>query len=208
MLGASPAIAFLLLISSNAFAFKAKKIPSNIVDLRAIHVTSASDNNNPANYCNFRSTKSLFSTVFIISSLFLNSAPSLLNAVHAETLTASELIKSDIAPKVEKLNDILFVLKALDELITKQDYVTFRSLLRQDPAVTLRVTARKLKLLLPSKAQQATFEKAYSKMIDSLDYMDSINLKRTQGSYDDKTLHNAWVEVIENYHDMMKTINY
>jgi len=146
-------------------------------------------------------------TLALLLTLF-NQLPIGYSSVHAETepLTAIQLIKSDVAPKAEKLNDILFVLRTFDDLITKQDYTQLRSLLRQDPAVTLRTTARKLKLLLPSKQEQDIFGVAYDKMIDALDDMDTINLKRIQGDYDDKALRQALLKAIENYENMLKAI--
>ena len=42
-------------------------------------------------------------------------------------LTASEILKSSIEPKITRLKDILFTFKLYQTYLDKQDYVTFRA---------------------------------------------------------------------------------
>eukprot|EP01041_Mallomonas_annulata_P010170 gene10170-21199_t len=127
-------------------------------------------------------------------------------AAQAESLTASEMIKSDIVPKVETLKDILFLIRTCGDLIDKQDYAGIRALFRTEPASSLRTTCRKVKLFLPSKAEQDNFGNNYSDMIDSIDTLDSFALKRMQGQSDDKTLKNVLEVAIVKYGAMLQAI--
>jgi hypothetical protein len=123
----------------------------------------------------------------------------------ADTLTASSVIEMDKQPKVDSLKDMLFVLKLEKEFVDKKDYRThslthlltyllthslthsltthsiggFRSQLRSFPISDLRTTCRGLKPYLKNEQLQ-NYNKAYTKMIDNMDYMDSLALKRTQ----------------------------
>lgn len=97
----------------------------------------------------------------------------------ADTLTASSVIEMDKQPKVDSLKDMLFVLKLEKEFVDKKDYRGFRSQLRSFPISDLRSTCRNLKPYLQNEQLQ-NYNKAYTKMIDNIDYMDSLALKRTQ----------------------------
>ena len=44
----------------------------------------------------------------------------------SKQLTAAELLKSDIDPKVDALKDILFVLKLYPDYADKRDYISIR----------------------------------------------------------------------------------
>ena len=98
---------------------------------------------------------------------------------YADTLTASSVIQMDKQPKMDSLKDMLFVLKLEKELVEKKDYRAFRSQLRNFPLSDLRTTCRSIKPYLETEKLQG-YNNAYSKMIDNVDYMDSLALKRTQ----------------------------
>lgn len=120
-------------------------------------------------------TQKILPTILLSGIIFNSPIYGVPTPAVADSLTASELIRSDLQPKIEILKDILFTIKTYPELIDKQDYLTIRSLLRSEPAVSLRVTCRKLKQFLPSKSQQDSFGSAYSTMIDSVDDFDSVS---------------------------------
>jgi hypothetical protein len=56
------------------------------------------------------------------------------------TLSALELLRADMSPKIEYLNDVLFILKTNNNLIIQKDYASIRSLLRSEPVASLRYT--------------------------------------------------------------------
>jgi hypothetical protein len=88
-------------------------------------------------------------------------------------LTASDVLKSDIEPKVLLLKEVLGVLQKFPSYIESKDYISFRQALREEPAMELRKTCVKLKKYLPS-SQIPNFEKAYSDLIETLNNMDYV----------------------------------
>mmetsp|Transcript_31447 Transcript_31447/g.45262 ORF Transcript_31447/g.45262 Transcript_31447/m.45262 type:complete len:223 (-) Transcript_31447:68-736(-) len=128
------------------------------------------------------------------------------------SLTAADLLKNDITPKVDTLNDILFVLKLYPSYAEKGDYVSIRQSLRQEPAMNLRKTCKKLEKYLPDNVQKQ-FSASYASMIDSLNEMDVIALQRMQGSglpadnTEDITLSKAIAATVSNYEKMLNTLS-
>lgn len=127
--------------------------------------------------------------------------------VIADTLTASSVIEMDKQPKIDSLKDMLFVLKLEKEFVDKKDYRGFRNQLRNFPISELRSTCRNLKPYLQNEQLQ-NYNNAYSKMIDNIDYMDSLALKRTQtqGAIKenvDKELLKALDTSIESFQGML-----
>jgi len=99
-------------------------------------------------------------------------------------LSASDLIKQDTAPNVLLLKDILFTIKLYPTFLEKQDpspYAAIRNQLRTSPGVELRKTAKNLKKYLTSPQQVAEFEQKYDALIDKVNELDVICLKRLQG---------------------------
>ena len=96
--------------------------------------------------------------------------------VRADTLTANDVIRMDIAPRLYTLKDVLFILKSFPDYISQKDYTTVRNLLRQGQPSSLRVTCRKIIQYLPSKTEQAEFKAAYTSMIDALDDFDTVSI--------------------------------
>jgi hypothetical protein len=88
-------------------------------------------------------------------------------------LTASDVLQSDISPKVDILKDILFVMKLYPSYVDSKDYISIRSSLRSEPVVNLRKTCLKLQKYLPLESQKQ-FKIAYGEMIDSLTDMDLV----------------------------------
>jgi hypothetical protein len=105
-----------------------------------------------------------------------NAVVPLMPAFAIETLTALDVLQSDIEPKLSILKDILFTLKLYPEYINSKDYASLRSGVRQQPAMDLRKTCKKLKPFLPA-GQQAIYEDAYNTLIDSFETMDVVSSK-------------------------------
>eukprot|EP01031_Cornospumella_fuschlensis_P028601 gene28601-34528_t len=97
------------------------------------------------------------------------------------TLTASDLKKNDLAPRISLLKDIQFVVNLLPSYIEKQDYVSIRQTLRSEPTVELRRTCKELPKYL-DVADAKAFNVAYEDLIDSINSLDVTALKRMQGS--------------------------
>jgi len=109
-----------------------------------------------------------------VLNIFLVNSPNI-QIVQAETtLTANDVIRMDIAPRLYTLKDVLFILKSFPDYISQKDYTTVRNLLRQGQPSSLRVTCRKIIQYLPSKTEQAEFKAAYASMIDALDDFDTV----------------------------------
>jgi len=66
-------------------------------------------------------------------------------------------------------------------LVEQGDYSQIRSSFRTGPTTELRKTARKLIPFL-EQDKRATFEKAYQEMIEELDYLDVLCLRRSQNT--------------------------
>ena len=128
----------------------------------------------------------------------------------ADTLTASSVIQMDKQPKIDSLKDMLFVLKLEKEFVDNKDYRGFRSQLRNFPISELRSTCRSLKPYLQNEQLQ-NYNNVYTKMIDNVDYMDSLALKRTQtqGAIKedvDKELLKALDNSIESFQGMLDNL--
>jgi hypothetical protein len=95
-------------------------------------------------------------------------------AVATEALSATEMLKSDIGPKLSILKDIDFAFKLFPSFVEKQEYVELRQALRESPTMDLRKTCRKLKPFLPSEIQ-VKYEDAYKTMIESFEDMDVVS---------------------------------
>eukprot|EP01036_Dinobryon_divergens_P023275 gene23276-31603_t len=127
-------------------------------------------------------------------------------------LTAAQLLKTDIDPKVDVLKDILFVFKLYPTYAEKKDYVSIRQSLREEPAMNLRKTCKKLGKYLPSNVQDK-FSAAYSDMIDSLNEMDVLALQRMQGSgvpadnVEDVKFSKSVSDTIGKYEKMLDTLS-
>jgi len=89
-------------------------------------------------------------------------------------LSAADVLKSDIDPKVDSLKDILFIIKLFPSYVDSFDYSSIRQSLRQDPVVELRKTCKKLTKYLPAN-QIASFNKNYSDMIDKINDLDVVS---------------------------------
>lgn len=118
-------------------------------------------------------TIGVFSLILPMS--FTNSAIADTNKV----LTANELIQSDIQPRIMNLKDINTVLNQANDLVLNKDYLSIRRVLRSDPCVQLRKTARYMKKYLTSE-KQTLYEQTYQNMISAVDDLDTIALKRTR----------------------------
>ena len=90
-------------------------------------------------------------------------------------LTAADVLKSDIAPKVDLLKDILFVFRLYPSYVDNGDYDSLRQSFRSEPTMELRKTCKKLQKYLPSN-QVSGFAKAYDEMIDSINDLDAVRL--------------------------------
>jgi hypothetical protein len=88
-------------------------------------------------------------------------------------LTAADVLKSDLDPRVDFLNDVLFVFKLYPDYLEKGDYSSIRSSLRSDPTVELRKTCKKLVKYLPVEKAKL-FNTAYASMIDVLNDVDAV----------------------------------
>ena len=91
-----------------------------------------------------------------------------------QKLSAADVLKSDIDPKVDSLKDILFIIKLYPSYVESSDYVSIRQSLRQDPVVELRKTCRKLTKYLPA-TQITSFNKNYNDMIDKINELDVVS---------------------------------
>eukprot|EP00600_Ochromonadales_sp_CCMP1393_P008902 CAMPEP_0174960788 /NCGR_PEP_ID=MMETSP0004_2-20121128/3889_1 /TAXON_ID=420556 /ORGANISM="Ochromonas sp., Strain CCMP1393" /LENGTH=182 /DNA_ID=CAMNT_0016209181 /DNA_START=82 /DNA_END=630 /DNA_ORIENTATION=+ len=100
--------------------------------------------------------------------------------VEGKTLTAADVLKSDLEPKIAYLKDVDFVFKLLPDYINKADYASIRTSLRSYPAADLRKTCKKLGKYLPA-TQAVEFNKAYNVMIEAVDDFDVMAFKRIQG---------------------------
>jgi hypothetical protein len=97
-------------------------------------------------------------------------------------LTAADVLKSDLEPRVSYLQDVLFVFKLYPEYLEKGDYTSIRSSLRSDPTVELRKTCKKLVKYLPvEKAKE--FNTGYAGMIDALNDLDAVRRIRYDIAY-------------------------
>lgn len=91
-----------------------------------------------------------------------------------QKLSAADVLKSDIDPKVDSLKDILFIIKLYPSYVESLDYASIRQSLRQDPVVELRKTCKKLSKYLPA-AQITSFNKNYNDMIDKINELDVVS---------------------------------
>merc|ERR1712091_203882 len=66
-------------------------------------------------------------------------------------LSASDLRKVDIEPKLDVLKDVLFILRLLPTYVSSQDYTSLRQSLREGPSIELRKTCKKLEKYMPEK---------------------------------------------------------
>jgi len=89
-----------------------------------------------------------------------------------ESLTAADLLKSDIEFYTRELKDMSFVLRNVEDIINNRDYEDIRSVLRQEPVRNLRKTSKYLKKYLPSKDIQEKYEVSYQTMISAVDDLD------------------------------------
>ena len=92
-----------------------------------------------------------------------------------QKLSAADVLKSDIDPKVDALKDILFIIKLYPSYVESLDYASIRQSLRQDPVVEMRKTCRKLVKYLP-EAQISSYNKNYNDMIDKINELDVVSI--------------------------------
>ena len=100
------------------------------------------------------------------------------SSVYAEStiLSASDVLQSDITPKINTIKDILFTFQLYPQYIKAGDYLNFRQALRTEPAASLRKSCRSLKpFILPDT--QKTYEAAYQDMIEAVNEMDVVSNK-------------------------------
>lgn len=90
-------------------------------------------------------------------------------------ISAADVLRSDIEPKMDLLRDIQFVFKLYPNLVENGDYSTIRKGLRQEPVIDLRKTCKNLMKYLPAD-QASPFKRAYEEMIDSLNDLDAVNI--------------------------------
>lgn len=95
-------------------------------------------------------------------------------------LTASDVLTADVKPKIDLLNDVLFTIKLFPKIVEQNDYPQIRLSLRSGATTELRKTCRKLIPFL-EESKRPKFDKAYQEMIDELDYLDVLCLRRAQG---------------------------
>ena len=95
-------------------------------------------------------------------------------------LTASDVLSADVKPKVDLLNDVLFTIKLFPTIVEQNDYAQIRLSFRSGPTTELRKTCRKLIPFL-EEPRRGKFDKAYQDMIEELDYLDVLCLRRAQG---------------------------
>ena len=116
---------------------------------------------------------SSFTYPSIVSADVSNVAGSLVRTSPAsESLTAADLLKSDIDFNVQELKGMSYVLENLNDIIEKREYESIRAVLRQDPLRQLRKTSKALKRFLSSQEIQAKYEESYQSMIDAIDDLD------------------------------------
>lgn len=178
--------------------------------------------------CNTAMKKSF--TALVASTIITNVAlPAIYPAIgiavaHAETeapvavapavpkLSANDLLKDDINPKLDLLKDVLFILKLYPSYAESKDYFSIRQGLREGPTQELRKTCRKLEKYLPAD-QLDPFKKTYAVMIDNMNYMDVLALQRVQGSgvpdegKKDEGMVKAIDSTVSSYEAMLKTIS-
>ena len=65
-------------------------------------------------------------------------------------LTAAELLKRDVQPKKDLLQDVQFIIRLLPSYVDAADYPALRQALRDGPVTELRKTCRKLVSAFPS----------------------------------------------------------
>ena len=106
------------------------------------------------------------------------------------------------------VKDILFTLKLYPTFIEKKDYLSIRTQLRSEPAVELRMTCKKLKPFL-SIDKQSKFEESYRAMIDAVDDLDSIVLRRIQAEKysNKKPLSARWEEQDKPDTEVLDSLN-
>jgi len=98
----------------------------------------------------------------------------------SESLTASELLQSDVDFYVAELKDMSLVLSQVEGIIDNRDYEAVRGVLRQEPLRNLRKTSKALMKYLPSTDTQAKYEKAYQSMLDAVDDLDFKAIQRSR----------------------------
>lgn len=89
-------------------------------------------------------------------------------------LTAADVLKSDLEPKIDALKDIFFVIKLYPSYLDSKDYQSIRQSLRQEPLIETRKTCRKIVKYLPEN-QVLPFNKAYNNMIEKLNDLDVVS---------------------------------
>eukprot|EP00596_Hydrurales_sp_CCMP1899_P007566 CAMPEP_0119051866 /NCGR_PEP_ID=MMETSP1177-20130426/73345_1 /TAXON_ID=2985 /ORGANISM="Ochromonas sp, Strain CCMP1899" /LENGTH=189 /DNA_ID=CAMNT_0007031221 /DNA_START=3146 /DNA_END=3715 /DNA_ORIENTATION=+ len=97
-------------------------------------------------------------------------------------LTAAEMLKQNIQPRIEHIKEISFAMKTFPTILDKGDYIALRGGFRSMPAMDLRKTCKLLKPFLVGDEKKVEFEKTYTIMIDAVNDIDVLALKRVQGS--------------------------
>ena len=92
----------------------------------------------------------------------------------SDVLTADEVIRLDITPKIQYLKDCLLIIRSLADFIDQKDYTSLRSALREGQISSLRATCRKTVQYLPTKEIQTKFNRAYNVMIETLNDFDTV----------------------------------
>lgn len=94
-------------------------------------------------------------------------------------LTASEVLNADVQPKIDLLKEVMFTIKLFPTIVEQGDYSQIRRSFRSAPTIELRKTCRKLIPFLEIDKRKS-FENAYQAMIEELDYLDVVCLRREQ----------------------------
>jgi len=127
-------------------------------------------------------------------------------------LTASDVLNADVKPKIDLLNDVLFTIKLFPKIVEQYDYPQIRLSFRSGPTTELRKTCRKLIPFL-EESKRNKFEKAYQEMIDELDYLDVLCLRRAQGEgipdkgKTDDIMLNQISKLTTKFENMMSIVN-
>ena len=94
-------------------------------------------------------------------------------SISKNTLKASDVLKSDILPKVNILKDIELELRKFPGYLESRDYQALRSSLRKEPSIYLRKTCKALAKYLPSDDSKI-FLNSYQQVIKSINQLDEV----------------------------------
>ena len=120
----------------------------------------------------------MISLGIVLTSPIINHADEIIESTKV-SLTASDLLTADVKPKIDLLKDVFFTIKLFPTIAEQGDYSQIRLSFRSDPTIELRKTCRKLIPFLEAERRN-NFERAYQEMIEELDYLDVLCLRREQ----------------------------